>query len=680
MRVGLLSLTLAAGLVSTAASAEVRIASWNLNNLHYELGEALRPGAPVRDISDIETLRKYRDRAAADIFALQEVNGPRAAQLVFPAAEWDVFFSGRYADDLVTGRESDRIYTGFAVRRGILDAVTKRDVPEISVLHTDGRPTRWGTEILVEKDGQLLRLMSVHLKSGCHQGSLEPPSQPDCVTLAAQRAPLEAWIDAAATAQVPFVIVGDWNRRIDVHGQSDHVWGEIDDADPPGLDLWRLPFNHDSSCNSGFTKPIDFLVFDDRAWRFVDQASVAEIVYDDEDWDPRRHTPSDHCLITADLDWPAPGVRAEAIAGAEAARVASALSALRTFSKLAPDAVTVSGISSGAFFAHQFHVAYSDLVHGAAMMAGGPYACAEQVPAALTFNPLGSVIVALGVCSQIGRDAFGPWSVWLPRWPSAAESIAATKAEYARGRIDDPANLADDRVWLLAGGKDGVVPLSTVQVVRAYYEGLGLAAPELDFEVDSNANHGVPIKEFTGTSAYPKRTCGEYGPPFLIDCDYDAAERLLRHLYPQGFSAQPAVPDRGRLLAFDQREFFDPRDPSVSLADTGYVYVPADCLDDAASAQACRLHVAFHGCQQYTGLIGDDFYWDAGYNAWAEANRIVVLYPQATAWERPSDVSGLTANPKGCWDWWGYSGEDYYRQNGKQMRAVRAMIARMLPG
>jgi endonuclease/exonuclease/phosphatase family metal-dependent hydrolase len=305
MRVGLLSLALAAALMSTAARAEIRVASWNLNNLHHQLDEPLRPGAPKRTEADIEILRKYRDRADADIFALQEVNGPRAAHLVFPADQWDLFFSGRYADDLVTGRESDRIYTGFAVRRGVFDAVSKRDVPELSVRHTDGRPTCWGTEILVEKDGDLLRLMSVHLKSGCHDRSLEPPASPDCVTLAAQRAPLESWIDAAATAQVPFVVLGDWNRRINVHNQNDHVWGEIDDGVPPGLDLLRLPFNRDSSCNSGFTEPIDFLVFDERAWRLVDEASFEEIVYDTGDWDAQRHTPSDHCPIVVVLNWPA---------------------------------------------------------------------------------------------------------------------------------------------------------------------------------------------------------------------------------------------------------------------------------------------------------------------------------------------------------------------------------------
>jgi exonuclease III len=298
-------MALAAALMSTAASAEIRVASWNLNNLHHRLEEPLRPGAPARTATDIEILRKYRDRANADVFALQEVNGPRAAQLVFPSAGWDLFFSGRYADDLITGRESDRIYTGFAVRRGVFDAVSKRDVAELSVRHTDGRPTRWGTEILVEKDGDLLRLMSVHLKSGCHAGSLEPATSPDCITLAAQRAPLESWIDAAATARVPFVIVGDWNRRIDVHGQGDHVWAEIDDGDPSGLGLSRLPLNRDSSCNSGFTKAIDFLVFDARAWTLAREASFEEIVYDAGDWDAQRRTPSDHCPIVVVLDWPA---------------------------------------------------------------------------------------------------------------------------------------------------------------------------------------------------------------------------------------------------------------------------------------------------------------------------------------------------------------------------------------
>jgi hypothetical protein len=57
------------------------------------------------------------------------VNGPNAAGLVFPPnVEYDLFFSGRYVEDLVTGKatkpdpeqRSDRIYIGFAVHRGVL--------------------------------------------------------------------------------------------------------------------------------------------------------------------------------------------------------------------------------------------------------------------------------------------------------------------------------------------------------------------------------------------------------------------------------------------------------------------------------------------------------------------------------------------------------------------------------
>src|SRR4051812_33871663 len=38
---------------------------------------------------------------------------------------------------------------------------------------------------------------------------------------------------------------------------------------------------------------------------------------------------------------------------------------------------TVSGLSSGAFMALQFHVAFSDTVKGAGIIAGGPYDCAR---------------------------------------------------------------------------------------------------------------------------------------------------------------------------------------------------------------------------------------------------------------------------------------------------------------
>src|SRR5690349_4891765 len=42
-------------------------------------------------------------------------------------------------------------------------------------------------------------------------------------------------------------------------------------------------------------------------------------------------------------------------------------------------AITVSGLSSGGFMAHQFHVAFSKLVTGAGIIAGGPFRWVETI-------------------------------------------------------------------------------------------------------------------------------------------------------------------------------------------------------------------------------------------------------------------------------------------------------------
>jgi poly(3-hydroxybutyrate) depolymerase len=157
--------------------------------------------------------------------------------------------------------------------------------------------------------------------------------------------------------------------------------------------------------------------------------------------------------------------------------------------------------------------------------------------------------------------------------------------------------------------------------------------------------------------------------PFLIECGYDAAEQLLHHLYPDGFSRKPVDPhESGTLHAFNQGEFFQPS-RTAGMSDVGYIYVPSACRFDE-----CRLHVAFHGCRQNADAQGDerihdDFVRDAGYNRWAAANRIVVLYPQATE---------AASNPRACWDFWGFSGERWRTRDGVQMQAVAAIIKRLL--
>jgi poly(3-hydroxybutyrate) depolymerase len=97
------------------------------------------------------------------------------------------------------------------------------------------------------------------------------------------------------------------------------------------------------------------------------------------------------------------------------------------------------------------------------------------------------------------------------------------------------------------------------------------------------------------------------------------------------------------------------------LSETGWIYIPEDCQ----KGEKCKLHVVLHGCQMSPDFIQDQFVRFAGYNQWAEANDIVVLYPQTKKTLR---------NPQACWDWFGITGPEYVTRKGPQPSALRQMI------
>lgn len=295
--------------------------------------------------------------------------------------------------------------------------------------------------------------------------------------------------------------------------------------------------------------------------------------------------------------------------------------------------VSVSGVSSGAYMAVQFHVAFSEEVMGAGVVAGGPYGCAQ-----------GLATYALQRCmdTTLGR-------------PDGAQLFREARRLARQGHIDATENLADDRVYIFAGRRDGVVDPRVVAETADFYRAAGLAAEHITYVDDIGAGHGFVTTDHG-------LACAATGAPFINDCDYDQAGAILEAIYRD--LQAPSAGLSGRILAFDQGAFIS-RPHQHSMGDTGYVYIPAACEQPGA---ACRLHVAFHGCKQSTADIGDLFYTSAGYNPWADANRIVVLYPQALAGP---------GNPNGCWDWWGYDDDAYHTRAGPQMAAVAAMVERL---
>ena len=323
---------------------------------------------------------------------------------------------------------------------------------------------------------------------------------------------------------------------------------------------------------------------------------------------------------------------------------------------------SISGLSSGAFMSVQFQVAYSSIVKGAGIVAGGPYFCSQGNPlraitqCSCTFDP------AHDLCSVSSSSA------------NVSSLVSDTRQFAAQGLIDDPANLTRQRVLIVAGEKDETVPPTVAAQLSDYYGQLAVPAANKSEVHLINAAHTMPTVNYG-------KDCGVAESPYLGKCHYDTAKSILQWIY--GPLEKPRQGEtHSRFMQFDQRVYL-PKDRftwTTGMDNTGWAYIPESC----DRGEACRLHVVLHGCRQGQSYLplrpvpggglyyGTTFVRNAGYNRWAESNRIVVLYPQAVS------IPGI--NPNGCWDWWGYTGTDFPTRNGLQLKAIRAMVDRITSG
>lgn len=331
-----------------------------------------------------------------------------------------------------------------------------------------------------------------------------------------------------------------------------------------------------------------------------------------------------------------------AVLGSSLAQATSSLPPLAT----TRDSLTVSGLSSGAYMAVQYQVAHAQSVRGAGVIAGGPYYCAE-----------GQASRALSNCMNPSPEA-------PPPSPEVQDRMVNQFA--GENRIDPPDHLRRQRVWLFSGGSDRTVRRPVMDALAGFYR-TRMPETSIRYVRHPEAGHAMPSTEPGSNGA-----CENSESPFINRCEQlDAAGDLLAHLLGplQSKSAKP----EGQVMRFDQRPFISGKPVDASMADEGYVYVPKDC-----QTGGCRIHIAFHGCRQSAEVIGTRFVTDAGYNGWADTNRIIVLYPQVRS--RYGFAMGswkLVMNPKGCWDWWGYSGANYHTKEGVQIKAVAGMIEQL---
>lgn len=326
---------------------------------------------------------------------------------------------------------------------------------------------------------------------------------------------------------------------------------------------------------------------------------------------------------------------------------------------------SVSGISSGAYMADQFFVSHSKDMRGVGIFAGGPYGCAD-----------GNFLYALGRCMEpfpFNRID----TVVLDRLVAAGHNLAD------HGKIDPLENMSAKKVYIFSGTHDDTVSPEVTAWVKRWYTELGLSDENILYDDTIPASHGMPTMDYGNGCSIP-------GKPWIVDCDFDGAEKLLSHIYGP---LQPRVGREeldGKFIKFHQNDFFTPADLSAdelkdqfSMNEFGFAYIPESCLSGAS----CRVHVAFHGCQQVYNRnpeasdnnpddaatpFGLQFVKYAGYNQWADTNNLIILYPQAQ--------KSAAMNPRGCWDWWGYipgTAEIYHTKHAPQIKAVFQMLKRL---
>ena len=275
-------------LSSACHAGTFRIAAWNLEHLN----DTDMEGCVPRKQADYDAIRHRIAALDADIFAFQEVENNTAARRIFPTVHWQIEMSaspsmgpGYQCSDRPSARLS-RLATGFAVRRGI----PYRRNSDLTGLATGDPFGRWGTDLSVTEGGHELRLLSVHLMSGCWgtEQDRDRGREESCAVLRRQIALLKTWADARRAEGTAFVILGDFNRRLAVPG--DWAWGVLS---PPSATLHLATSDIATTCDTRFKHFIDHLVLDDKAATMLVSGSIYEM--------PRHGLHPDHCAVSADF-------------------------------------------------------------------------------------------------------------------------------------------------------------------------------------------------------------------------------------------------------------------------------------------------------------------------------------------------------------------------------------------
>ena len=270
--------------MGTASAHILKLSTWNMDwlTLRPSGDGALPDDVPGGEHRDFSKLAAYARHLDSDVVAFEEVDGPIAASRVFSPKTYQILLT----PDAVVQR------VGVAVRRDLHVAVNE-ELSALNVASPDApHQLRGGLDVTISDAHASLRLLVVHLKTGCWDQPLNQ-RQHSCPTLYQQIRVMQDWMLERQDEGEAYAVLGDFNRRLTLH---DPLMQQIETETPVTL----TTAGKASPCWGG-EYFIDHILLGNAARNWLVPDSLRVMTYKN---DTAPAGLSDHCPVSVRLDMP----------------------------------------------------------------------------------------------------------------------------------------------------------------------------------------------------------------------------------------------------------------------------------------------------------------------------------------------------------------------------------------
>lgn len=276
-------------LSNTYANAKtLKLATWNVEWLvSYKDSQAapIPKDIRLRQPESFNKLHHYGEKLQADIIALQEVGSIETLTQIFPTEQYLYFIT----------QDPIAQHTALAIRNNIfVDIQQNPDLIELNPSKS-ARPLRSGLDITLYTKENSLRILVIHLKSGCQDYPLDRPKlKQSCILLKEQQPILQKWIQKRFDEGQAFIILGDFNRII---SPNDLFFQKLSDKN-----LFYPTAYQANPCWEG-NYFIDGFIIDQKAKMWLQPNSLRVMKYTEQGYDEQNQL-SDHCPVSIKLSIP----------------------------------------------------------------------------------------------------------------------------------------------------------------------------------------------------------------------------------------------------------------------------------------------------------------------------------------------------------------------------------------